>query len=79
METKMILYDRMDLLHRTQGERIFLHEHKTGFPSVMVDCEDVHILTDIRSLEQWAKSQGSPSIFDRWLALEEVKEPVAVG
>ena len=79
MEIKTQIYDRLDHLHRSLGERIILHEYKTGFPSMMVDCEDIHYLTDIRSLEQWAKSQGSPSIFDHWLALDEVRELVAVG
>jgi hypothetical protein len=28
-------------------------EHSSGFPAVAVDCGEVHILTDILSLEAW--------------------------
>jgi len=30
-----------------------VREHRTGFPAVTVDADDIHILTDIISLEQW--------------------------
>jgi hypothetical protein len=30
-----------------------IRKHKSGFPAVTVDCEDIHIITDIISLEQW--------------------------
>ena len=36
-----------------QGKYAKVKEHKSGFPAVTVDCEDIHILTDIISLEQW--------------------------
>ena len=36
-----------------QGKSVKLAEHKSGFPAVTVDCEDIHILADIISLEQW--------------------------
>jgi len=36
-----------------QGKYVKVQEHKSGFPAVTVDCEDIHILTDIISLEQW--------------------------
>ena len=36
-----------------QGKHVKVKEHKSGFPAVTVDCEDIHILTDILSLEQW--------------------------
>ena len=36
-----------------QGKPVTVKEHKSGFPAVTVDCEDIHILTDIISLEQW--------------------------
>jgi hypothetical protein len=33
-------------------------EHLSGFPAVTVDCGEVHILTDILSLEaRWAKKK----------------------
>jgi len=36
-----------------QGKKVQVEEHKSGFPAVTVDAEDIHILTDILSLEQW--------------------------
>ena len=35
------------------GNPVSIEEHKSGFPAVTVDCGEVHILTDILSLEQW--------------------------
>ena len=35
------------------GESVSIKEHKSGFPAVTVTCEDIHILTDILSMEQW--------------------------
>jgi len=32
---------------------VSVKEHRSGFPAVAVDCGEVHILTDILSLEQW--------------------------
>ena len=39
--------------HYLTGKAVSMKEHKSGFPSVTVDCEDIHILTDILSIEQW--------------------------
>ena len=36
-----------------QGKAIKVREHKSGFPAITIDAEDIHILTDILSLEQW--------------------------
>jgi len=36
-----------------QGKPIKVREHKSGFPAITVDCEDIHLLTDIISLELW--------------------------
>lgn len=36
-----------------QGKAVKVSEHKSGFPAITIDCEDIHILTDILSLEQW--------------------------
>ena len=38
-----------------QGKAIKVKEHKSGFPAVTIDAEDIHILTDIFSLELWWK------------------------
>jgi len=35
------------------GNPVSIKEHGSGFPAVTVDCGEVHILTDILSLEQW--------------------------
>jgi hypothetical protein len=35
------------------GHSVSVKEHKSGFPAVTVDCEDIHILTDCLSLEAW--------------------------
>jgi len=36
-----------------QGKPVKVKEHKSGFPAVTVDGEDMDVLTDIISLEQW--------------------------
>jgi len=51
-EEKEKVYDQIHTLYH-QGKEVKLREHKSGFPAVTVDCEDIHILTDIISLEQW--------------------------
>ena len=35
------------------GTAVSMKEHPSGFPAVTVDCGDIHILTDILSLEEW--------------------------
>jgi hypothetical protein len=32
---------------------VSVKEHRSGFPAVTVDCGEVHILTDVLSLEAW--------------------------
>jgi hypothetical protein len=32
---------------------VSVKEHRSGFPAITVDCGEVHILTDIISLENW--------------------------
>ncbi len=39
--------------HYLTGKPVDMEEHESGFPAVTVDCEDIHILTDILSVEQW--------------------------
>ena len=36
-----------------EGERGVVREHRSGFPAVTVDCGDIHILSDVLSLEAW--------------------------
>ena len=51
-EEKGKVYEKINDLS-LQGKLVKVKEHKSGFPAVTVDCEDIHILTDIISLEQW--------------------------
>ena len=46
------VYEQADALF-LQGKAIKVREHKSGFPAITIDAEDIHILTDILSLEQW--------------------------
>jgi hypothetical protein len=39
------------------GITVSIKEHKSGFPAVTVDCGEIHILTDILSLEEWWAKQ----------------------
>lgn len=51
-EEKEEVYCRIQA-HYLTGKPAAMKEHKSGFPAVTVDCEDIHILTDILSIEQW--------------------------
>lgn len=51
-DEKERVYEQIHALY-LQGESVRVKEHKSGFPAMTVDCEDIHILTDIISLEQW--------------------------
>ena len=52
-EEKRKVYEEIHSLF-LQGKHVKVKEHESGFPAVTVDCEDIHILTDIISLEQWS-------------------------
>ena len=51
-QEKITVYEEINNLY-LQGKAITVREHKSGFPAVTVDAEDIHIITDILSLEQW--------------------------
>ncbi|GAH63023.1 unnamed protein product, partial [marine sediment metagenome] len=51
-QEKIKVYEEIHALF-LQGKSVEMAEHKSGFPAVTIDCEDIHILTDIISLEQW--------------------------
>ena len=51
-EEKEKVYEQIHALY-LQCKSVKVKEHKSGFPAVTVDCEEIHILTDILSLEQW--------------------------
>ena len=52
VDEKEKVYEQIHALY-LKGKSIRVKEHKSGFPAVTVDCEDIHIITDIISLEQW--------------------------
>ena len=51
-EEKERIYEQIDELYQ-KGSKVSVKEHRSGFPAVTVDCEDIHILTDCLSLELW--------------------------
>ena len=51
-EEKDKVYDQINDVY-LKGKPITVREHKSGFPDVTVDCQGIHIITDIISLEQW--------------------------
>lgn len=51
-EDKVKRYEEVHQLY-LKGKEVKVKEHKSGFPAVTVDCEDIHILTDCLSLEEW--------------------------
>ena len=51
-EEKEKVYDQVHV-HYLAGKKVTLKEHRSGFPAVTVDCEDIHVLSDILSLEEW--------------------------
>ena len=51
-EAKEKVYEEIHALF-LQGKDIKMKEHRSGFPAVTVDCEGIHVLTDIFSLENW--------------------------
>ncbi len=51
-EEKLAIYD--DVSQRwLKGAHVKSREHKSGFPAITVDCEDIHILTDCLSVEEY--------------------------
>ena len=51
-EEKEKVYEQINALY-LQGKPIKVRQHRSGFPAVTIDAEDIHILTDCISLEQW--------------------------
>jgi len=51
-EEKKKVYEQIHSLF-LQGKSVEMAEHKSGLPAVTVDCEDIHIITDILALEIW--------------------------
>jgi hypothetical protein len=57
-EEKVKVYEEINRYFEA-GEKVEMKEHRSGFPAVTVDCGDIHILTDILSLETWWKGRKS--------------------
>jgi len=36
------------------GRRVRIRHHPSGFPAIIIECNDVRIITDILSLEGWS-------------------------
>lgn len=51
-QEKIKVYEEIHNLY-LQGKAITVREHNSGFPAMTVDTEEIHIITDILSLEQW--------------------------
>jgi len=51
-------YEEIHKLYKS-GTPGSMKEHPSGFPAVIVDCGEIHILTDILSLEEWWASMKS--------------------
>lgn len=54
------VYGQIDALF-AQGEEVKHGAHRSGFPAVYVDCGDIHIITDILSLEDWRRKNPPPA------------------
>ena len=55
-EGKEKVYEQVNNLF-LEGKPVKVREHRSGFPAITVDCEDIHFMTDIISLEQWWKKK----------------------
>lgn len=51
-------YQEIHKLYKS-GTAVSVKEHPSGFPAVTVDCGEIHILTDILSLEEWRAKMKS--------------------
>ena len=52
LQVKEQTYEEINKLYKS-GTAVSIKEHPSGFPAVTVDCGEIHILTDILSLEAW--------------------------
>ena len=62
-EEKGEVYAKIDALFHA-GSRVLKKQHRSGFPAITVDCEDIHIITDCLSLEAWyyAKREAAETV-----------------
>jgi hypothetical protein len=55
-EERYEIYRQIDQLCQ-KGKHVVTKEHKSGFPAITIDCEEIHVLTDCLSLETWNAKQ----------------------
>jgi len=51
-EEKEKIYEQINKKFQ-EGKKVIIKEHKSGFPAISIDCEDICVITDILSLEKW--------------------------
>ena len=56
LQIKEQTYEEINKLYKS-GTSVSIKVHCSGFPAVTVDCGEIHILTDILSLEEWWAKQ----------------------
>ena len=55
-EEKYEIYRQIDQLYQ-KGKHVTTKEHRSGFPAITIDCEEIHVLTDCLSLEEWNRKE----------------------
>lgn len=50
MEEKFAWYDKIGCVTNVE-----VKEHESGFPAITIDWGDIHLLTDILSVEEWCR------------------------
>lgn len=87
VQEKERVYEQVHALY-LQGKPITVEAHNSGFPAVTIDCEDIHVITDILSLEDWWRTTKQHEHPDREcpycgneieVVLYEEKGEVAIG
>ena len=53
---KVEAYGEIEKLYQT-GVPVSLSQHPSGFPAVEIRCGEIHILTDILSVEEWWRAK----------------------
>jgi len=54
-ETDEVKYKIYEEIHRrwNSGIKVSMNAHRSGFPAITIDCEEIAIITDVLSLERW--------------------------
>jgi hypothetical protein len=48
-EEKFEWYERIG----KDAKGVEIREHESGFPTITIDYQDIHLLTDVLSVEEW--------------------------